>query len=791
PGGVGGHISTFASAATLYEVGQNHFFRGKDHACGGDAVYFQGHASPGPYARAYVEGRLTDEKLNNFRRELHPGGGLCSYPHPWLMPDFWEYPTVSMGLGPIASIYRARFMRYLDDRGIQPYHGAQVWAFVGDGETDEPETLGAITLAAREKLDNLNWVINCNLQRLDGPVRGNGKIIQELEAIFRGAGWNVIKVLWGDDWDPLFDSDSEGLLVHRLEEMVDGEYQKLRVEDGAYIRKHVFGKDPRLLKLVKHLDDDQLWKLRLGGHDPSKVHAAYKAAVDYTEGPTVILAKTIKGYGLGEAGEGKNITHQLKKLSEDELLHFRDRFEIPISDKEMTEAPFYRPPEDSIEMQYIRERRSALGGYLPERRTVSVNFEAPEEKVFDEFDEGSGDREISTTMAYVRLIRRLVKDKQVGQYIVPIIPDEARTFGMDGMFREIGIYSHVGQLYDPADADQLAYYKEATDGQILEEGINEAGSMCSFVAAGTSHAAHGQAMIPFYIYYSMFGPQRVGDLIWLAGDQRAKGFLIGGTAGRTTLNGEGLQHQDGHSHLLLSSVPNCRAYDIAYAFELPTIVRHGIDQMYHRNEDVFYYISVGNENYKHPPKPEGADEGILKGMYKFAGPSNAKKAKHTATLLGSGSLLNSAVEAQQLLEKYDVAATVWGVTSYTELRRDALACERQNMLQPEADPARPYFTECLGSDDADVVVATSDYMKTLPDALAKWSPKRIYSLGTDGFGRSDERGMLREHFEVDARFVTLATLHGLAQEGKIDKQTVAKAMADLDIDPDKADPLYA
>jgi pyruvate dehydrogenase E1 component len=790
PGGVGGHISTYASAATLFEVGHNHFFRGKDHACGGDAVYFQGHASPGPYSRAHLEGRLSDAQLDNFRRELHPGGGLCSYPHPWLMPEFWEYPTVSMGLGPIMSIYRARFMRYLDDRGIVPYRGAQVWNFGGDGETDEPETLGAITLAAREKLDNLNWVINCNLQRLDGPVRGNGKIVQELEAIFRGAGWNVIKVLWGEDWDPLFDADTEGLLAHRLEAMVDGDYQKLRVEDGGYIRKHVFGHDPRLTKMVKHLSDDQLWKLRLGGHDPEKVYTAYKAAMDYTEGPTVILAKTIKGYGLGEAGESKNISHNQKKMNEDEMLAFRDRFQIPLTDAQVADAPFYRPADDSIEMQYVRDRTAALGGPVPKRTVVTANFSAPSDDIFTDFDEGSGEKEFSTTFAYVRLIRKLVKDKEIGKYIVPIIPDEARTFGMEGMFREIGIYSHVGQLYEPVDSDTLNYYKEVTDGQLLEEGINEAGSMCSFIAAGTSHASHGQAMIPFYIYYSMFGPQRVGDLIWLAGDIRARGFMMGGTAGRTTLNGEGLQHQDGHSHLIFSTVPNVLAYDIAYAYELPVVVKEGLRRMYGESEDVFYYISVGNEPYAHPPKPAGADEGILRGMYKFSDATNGDTAQHTATLLGSGSLMNSAVEGQAMLADYGVAASVWGVTSYTELRRDALACERHNMLQQDTEKKTPYFTQCLESDNADVVVATSDNMKAMPDSLAKWSTKHIHSLGTDGFGRSEERGMLRTHFEVDAKFVTLATLHGLAEEGKIDKAIVTKAIADLGIDADKGDPVY-
>ncbi len=784
----GGHISSYASMATLYEVGYNHFFRGKDHACGGDCVYFQGHGSPGNYARAFVEGRLDEKHLVNFRRELQDEKGLSSYPHPWLMPNFWEYPTVSMGLGPLMSIYRARFMRYLDDRGIRPYKGARVWMFGGDGETDEPETLGAITLAAREKLDNLTWVINCNLQRLDGPVRGNGKIIQELEAIFRGAGWNVIKVLWGRDWDPLFEHDTEGLLIKRLEEMVDGEYQKLRVEGGGYIRQNVFGEEP-LSRIVSHLSDDELWHLRLGGHDPVKVHAAYKAAVDCEDAPTVILAKTIKGYGLGEAGEGKNITHQQKKLNEDEMVYFRDRFDIPISDSEIADAPFYRPAPDSIEAQYIRERNAAMGGSVPERRTTVSGWNPPDDKPFTQFDEGTGDRDISTTFAYVQVLTRLMRDKEIGKYIVPIIPDEARTFGMDPMFRQFGIYSHVGQLYEPVDAGSIAYYKESTDGQILEEGINEAGSMCSFIAAGTAHASHAQPMIPFYIYYSMFGYQRVGDLVWLAGDIRSRGFMVGGTAGRTTLNGEGLQHQDGQSHLLFSVVPNVRVYDPAYAYEMAVIIREGVKKMYYEDEDIFYFIAAGNEPYEHPAKPEGCDEGIIRGMYLLNEAKNTD-ATHRVQLFGSASLLNYAVEAAEMLAEFDVAADVWSVTSYNELRRDALDCERWNMLHPAEEKKTPYVTEQLAG-RSDVHVAVSDYMKTMPDSIDKWVPGRLVSLGTDGFGRSEGREELRDHFEVDARYVAVGALWGLAEEGKISHDVVKGAIEKFKIDPEKANPLYA
>ncbi|QNN24075.1 pyruvate dehydrogenase (acetyl-transferring), homodimeric type [Planctomycetales bacterium ZRK34] len=795
PAAPGGHISSYASLATLYEVGYNHFFRGKDHACGGDAIYFQGHSAPGNYSRAFVEGRLNESHLENFRRELRAGigGGLSSYPHPWLMPDFWEYPTVSMGLGPIMSIYRARFMRYLDDRGIRDYKGAKVWAFVGDGESDEPETLGAISLAAREKIDNLIWVVNCNLQRLDGPVRGNSKIIQELEATFRGAGWNVIKVLWGSDWDPLFEADHDALLANRLEEMVDGQYQKLRVEGGKYIREKVFGVNEQLAKMVEHLSDNELWHLRLGGHDPRKVYTAFKSASEHEGAPTVILAKTIKGYGTGEAGEGKNITHQQKKLNEKEMLAFRDRFDIPLTDEQVGKVPFYKPADDSIEMQYIRERLNAQGGHVPTRRVTTCNWEKPDDSAFTQFDEGTGDRDIATTMAFVRILQKLLRDKSLGKYIVPIIPDEARTFGMDGLFPMVGIYSHVGQLYEPVDRDSIAYYKEATDGQILEEGINEAGAMCDLIAAGTSHAAHQQPMIPFYVYYSMFGFQRIGDLVWCAGDMRTRGFMVGGTAGRTTLNGEGLQHEDGQSHLLFSIVPNIRCYDPSFAYEIGVIVRDGIKRMYYENEDIFYYMSVGNESYTHPAKPEGCDEGILKGAYKVksAPGGGSTKGKHRATLLGSGSIMNCVLDAQKILaEKYDVEADVWSVTSYTELRREALECEQYNMLHPNDEQRVPYVTECFDGPNGPVV-ASSDYMKALPDSVSKWVPGGIYSLGTDGFGRSESREALRDHFEVDARYVTLATLTALAREGKIDKSIPAQAIADLGINPDKPNPLYA
>ena len=788
--GIGGHISTYASAATLFEVGFNHFFRARTDKFCGDLVYFQGHASPGIYARAFLEGHLSEKKLENFRRELKDGGGLSSYPHPWLMPNFWQFPTVSMGLAPLTGIYQARFMRYLEDRGIKSKDDARIWVFMGDGECDEPESLGAIHLASREHLNNLIFVINCNLQRLDGPVRGNGKIIQELEAIFRGAQWNVIKVIWGEDWDPLLEKDTEGILAKRMGEVIDGQYQKYSVESGAYIRKNFFGSDPRLLEMVQHLSDEDLENLRRGGHDPVKVYAAYKAAVDFKGKPTVILAKTIKGYGLGESGEGKNITHQQKKLNEDELKQFRTRFSIPISDKDVAETPFYKPNPDSEIMKYLHERRKVLGGYMPARHETSQPLATPQEELFEEFYKGTEGREVSTTMAYVRILAKLLKDKDLGKLIVPIIPDEARTFGMEALFRQCGIYSHVGQLYEPADKDSLLYYREAVDGQILEEGINEAGAISSFIAAGTAYSTQGINTVPFYIYYSMFGPQRVGDLIWAAADSRCRGFLIGGTAGRTTLNGEGLQHQDGHSHVLLSTVPNIVTYDPAFAFELAVIIRDGIDRMYKKQENIFYYISVGNENYAMPPMPEGAEEGIRKGMYKFQ-TSGKKKAAARAQLFGSGAIIHQVLEARDILEKdYGVAADVWSVTSYNELRREALQVERRNMLNPAQKAEIPYVTKCL-KDLGDVFIFASDYMKILPDGIAKWVPGPMLSLGTDGFGRSDSRTALRDFFEVDARHIVFGTLVTLAKEKKIKADALKQAAKKLGINPKKLNPMIS
>ena len=786
---IGGHISTYASAATLYEVGFNHFFRGKNHPSGGDQVYFQGHASPGIYARAFLEGRLSERHLANFRRELRPEGGLSSYPHPWLMPDFWEFPTVSMGLGPILAIYQARFNRYLEDRGLKEPTDAKVWAFLGDGETDEPETLGAITLASRERLDNLIFVINCNLQRLDGPVRGNGKIIQELEAAFRGAGWNVIKVIWGDDWDPLVESDNEGVLVRRMGEVVDGQYQKYTVMDGAYIRKHFFGSDTRLLQMAEHLSDEQLRKLRRGGHDPEKVYAAFSAAAEHQGSPTVILAKTIKGYGLGEAGEGKNITHQQKELNEQELRAFRSRFGIPISDEEVAEAPFYRPPDDGLEIQYLNARRRELGGFVPSRQVMAPPIEAPEPELFDDFYRGSDGREISTTMAFVMLLRSLLRDENIGKLVVPIVPDEARTFGLEALFRQVGIYSHVGQLYEPVDKDVLLYYKEAEDGQILEEGITEAGSISSFIAAGTAYATHGVNTIPFFIFYSMFGLQRVGDLIWLAGDMRCRGFLVGATAGRTTLSGEGLQHEDGNSHLLAYPLPNLLAYDLAFAYEIAVVVREGIRRMYAEQENIFYYLTVENEDYPMPPMPEGAEEGIIRGMYRLE-PAARKRSRLRAHLFASGPIVNRALEAQRILEtSYNVAADVWSITSFKELYRNGNQVERWNRMHPGEAPRSTYIQECLEGEKGVCVIA-SDYVKALPDSISRWFPGKPVSLGTDGFGRSDSREALRDFFEVDARFIVLGALSALLQDGKVEPVVVRKAMQDMDIDQDKADALF-
>lgn len=787
--GIGGHISTYASAATLIEVGLNHFFRCRRDGQSGDQIYFQGHASPGIYSRAFLEGRLTEKDLLNFRRELNPGGGLSSYPHPWLMPDFWEFPTVSMGLGPIMAIYQARFNRYLEDRGLKDTSNSNVWAFLGDGETDEPETLGAISLASREKLDNLTFVINCNLQRLDGPVRGNGNIVQELEAVFRGAGWNVIKVLWGSAWDPLFERDKSGLLADYLGRMVDGDSQKLAVESGQYIREKFFGQHPELARLVENLSDDHLRKLRRGGHDPEKVYAAYYEAAQHKGAPTVILAKTVKGYGLGEAGEGRNITHQQKKLNEEELRQFRTRFNIPISDEDVARAPFFKPPEDSAEVRYLRDRRLRLGGYLPERRVEVASLKPPTIEFFEEFHKGTDGREVSTTMAFVRMLAKMLKHEEMGKLIVPIVPDEARTFGMEALFRQCGIYSHVGQLYEPIDANSLLYYKEATDGQILEEGLTEAGAMSSFIAAGTAYATHGVNTIPFFIYYSMFGMQRIGDLVWAAADMRCRGFMLGGTAGRTTLNGEGLQHEDGHSHLLAYPVPNMLTYDPAYAYEIAVIIREGIRRMYQEQESIFYYLTLYNENYAQPEMPEGVEEGILKGLYRLRDSGLGMQTAPRAHLLGSGSLMNEALKAQAMLEeKYGVATDVWSVTSYKQLYREAQETERWNMLHPSEPPRIPYVAECLSAEPG-VTVAVSDYVKALPDSLARWVPGSFVSLGTDGFGRSDSRAALRDFFEVDARYLVVGALTSLTREGKIPNSVARQAIADLEIDPEKVSPL--
>jgi pyruvate dehydrogenase E1 component len=788
--GIGGHISTYASAAALYEVGFHHFFRGRHDGYQGDQIYFQGHASPGIYARAFLEGRLSEENLVNFRRELREGGGLSSYPHPWLMPDFWEFPTVSMGLAPIMAIYQARFNRYLEDRGLKPIEDRHVWAFLGDGECDEPETLGAITLAAREELDNLIFVINCNLQRLDGPVRGNGKIIQELEGIFRGAGWNVIKVVWGGDWDPLLAQDHEGLLVRRMGEVVDGQYQKYTGTPGAYIRQHFFGKYPELLKMVRNYSDEKLQRMRRGGHDPEKVYAAYKAAVETEGRPTVILAKTIKGYGLGESGEGRNITHQKKKANEEELREFRSRFGIPISDEEVAKAPFYRPPADSAEMKYLRQRRQALGGFAPSRPTQAPTMEVPTIDEYAEFLAGSKSKEMATTMGIVRLLSKLCRDKRIGKQVVPIVPDESRTFGMEGMFRQVGIYAHAGQLYEPIDSDQLMYYKEAESGQILEEGITEAGSMSSFIAAGTAYSQHGINMIPFFIYYSMFGFQRIGDLIWAAADMRAKGFMIGGTAGRTTLAGEGLQHQDGHSLLNAIAFPTVRAYDPAYVYETAVIIMDGLKRLYQEGETAIYYITAENETYVMPPMPAGVGEGIVKGIYKLSA-VNADKAKHRVQLFGSGAILRCALDAQRILaEQYNISSNVWSVTSYTELRREASDCQRWNMLHPTQPPRRSYLEQVLEGEEGPFLAA-SDYVQAVPEQVSPWIPGGLYVLGTDGMGRSETRAALRRHFEVDAQCITVAALYRLSQLGKIPPKKVAEAIGQLQIHPEKINPLMA
>ena len=785
-GGIGGHISTYASLATLLEVGFHHFFRAHTDEAAGDYVYFQGHSSPGVYARAFLEGRLTAAQLGNFRRELAPGGGLSSYPHPWLMPDFWEWPTVSMGLSPISSIYQARFNRYLHARGLADTGRSRVWAFLGDGEMDEPESMGAITLAAREQLDNLIWVVNCNLQRLDGPVRGNGKIIQELEAAFRGAGWHVIKVIWGDDWDPLLARDSDGLLVQRMGEVVDGQYQKYTVESGDYIRKHFFGTDPKLLALVEGMTDAKLRRLRRGGHDPEKVYAAYKAAAEYVGAPTVILAKTIKGYLLGAAGEGRNISHQAKKLNEKELRDFRDRLGVPINDADLPGMPFYRPGDDSEEIQYLCERRAALGGSVPRRLIRSKPLPEVPSYVFDDFRAGSKGREVATTQVFVTLLRHLMSDEKIGHLIVPIVPDEARTFGMDSLFRKFGIYSEQGQRYDPVDSDIVAYYREAKDGQLLEEGITEAGAMASFTAAGTAYAAHGVNAIPFFLFYSMFGFQRIGDLIWAHADARGKGFLVGATAGRTTLAGEGLQHQDGHSHVLFSVIPTVRAYDPAYAYEIAVIVEDGIRRMYLEREDCFYYLTMMNEAYVQPAMPAGAEEGIIRGMYKLRGASDPS-AGPRIHLFGSGAILHEVIRAQGLLAEHGVAADVWSVTSYTELRRDAMAATRYNMLHPLEEPRAPYVTQMLAAEPWPVVAAT-DYMKIVADQVTPYVPAGLHALGTDGFGRSETRESLRRFFEVDAEAVCITALYELAQRGEIDPAQVQEAIESLGLDPNKPDP---
>ena len=783
---LGGHIATFASAATLYDVGFNHFFHGKTENHGGDLIYFQGHASPGIYARAFLEGRLSEEQLYNFRQEVN-GGGLSSYPHPWLMPDFWQFPTVSMGLGPLMSIYQARFMRYLEYRGIASTDGRKVWAFLGDGETDEPESLGAISMAAREKLDNLIFVINCNLQRLDGPVRGNGKIIQELEGVFRGAGWNVIKVVWGGKWDRLFAKDKTGLLLKRMEEVVDGEYQTYKSKNGAYVRQHFFGKYPELLELVADMSDDEIWRLDRGGHDPHKVFAAYAAAANHKGQPTVILAKTIKGYGMGEAGEAQNITHQQKKVGDEALRKFRDRFNIPVTDDQLSKLPFCRPPDDSLEMSYLRERSKVLGT-VPDRKIVAEPLQIPGLDAFEVLLKGTEEREISTTMAFVRMLGILVKDKNIGKLVVPIVPDESRTFGMEGLFRQLSIFSQVGQLYTPQDADQLMFYKEDKAGQILQEGINEAGAMSSWIAASTAYANHGVAMVPFYIYYSMFGFQRVGDLMWAAGDQRARGFLLGGTAGRTTLNGEGLQHQDGHSHLMAATIPNCVSYDPTFAYELAVIIQDGMRRMYQEQEDVFYYLTVMNENYAHPAMPEGAETGIIRGMY-LLNEGNAQSATTpTVQLLGSGTILREVIAAAELLEKdFGVTSDIWSVTSFNELRRDGLDCERWNMLHPEAAPRVSYAEQCLGKRKGPVVAAT-DYIKSYADQIRAFLPGNYKVLGTDGFGRSDTRKKLRHFFEVDRYYIAVAALKALADKGTVAKSEVSKALKLYNINPDKPNP---
>ena len=784
---VGGHIASYASAAILYDVGFEHFFRGRTEQFGGDMVYIQGHSSPGIYGRAYLEGRLSEDQLDNFRRETDRDG-VSSYPHPRLMPDFWQFPTVSMGLGPITAAYQARFMRYLEDRGLKEHQGRKVWAFLGDGEMDQPESLAAISLAGREKLDNIIFVVNCNLQRLDGPVRGNSKVIQEFESLYRAAGWNVIKVIWGSSWDALLEKDKSGLLRQRMMECVDGDYQNYKSQNGAYVREHFFGKYPELLELVSDLSDDEIWKLSRGGHDPEKVYNAYAAAMRHSGGPTVILAKTVKGFGMGEAGEGQNINHQLKKMGEDAVKAFRDRFGLDLTDDQLGDMPYLKPAADSVEALYLQARRTQLGGYVPARFSAVEPLQIPPLSALDSQLKGTGERGISTTMAFVRILGTLLKDPSIGKLIVPIVPDESRTFGMESLFRQIGIHSHVGQLYTPQDAGQLSYYKEARDGQIMQEGLNESGGISSWIAASTSYSTHGVMMVPFYIFYSMFGFQRVGDLAWAAGDARARGFLLGATSGRTTLMGEGLQHDDGHSHVLSSTVPCCVSYDPTFAYELAVIIQDGMRRMYVENEDIYYYITLLNENYAHPPMPEGVEQDILKGMYRLSASAQPIEGKHVQ-LMGCGSILQEVIAAAQLLEQdFGVSSEVWSVTSLTELRRDGQDAERWNLLHPQQPPRIAHVESCLQDKQGPVVVAT-DYMKIFADQIRPFVPKRRFvALGTDGFGQSDTRESLRRFFEVDRHFIALAALKALADDGGVPREKVAEAIALYGIDPEKQNP---
>ena len=783
----GGHISSYASSATLYEVGFNHFWRGATDEQEGDMVFIQGHSSPGIYSRAFLEGRLGEADLNRFRQEVG-GGGLSSYPHPWLMPDFWQFPTVSMGLGPMMAIYQARFMRYMEHRGMTEASDRKVWAFLGDGEMDEPESMGAITMPVREGLDNLVFVVNCNLQRLDGPVRGNGKIIQELEAAFGGAGWNVVKVIWGSKWDPLLAKDQSGHLRQVMEETVDGDYQKIKSKDGKYVRDTFFAKFPETAEMVANMSDDEIWRLNRGGHDPLKVYAAYDAATKHKDGPTIILAKTVKGFGMGTAGEGQNTAHQQKKMDLEEIKTFRDRFNIPVTDDQLGGAiPYYKPEPHSAEYEYLMERRNSLGGFLPRRRAKSKSLPVPSLETFRTQLDGTGEREASTTMAFVRMLTALTRDKQIGKHIVPIVPDEARTFGMEGMFRQIGIYASKGQLYEPQDSGELMYYREDKSGQILEEGINEGGALCSWIAAGTSYSNHDVPMVPFYIYYSMFGFQRVGDFIWAGGDMQSRGFLIGGTAGRTTLAGEGLQHQDGHSLVTASTVPNCHSYDPTYAYELAVIVQDGLRRMIGEQEDVFYYITCMNENYVHPPMPAGVEDGILRGMYLLDVSESPGKIR--VQLMGSGTILREVLAAAELLmDDFGIPADVWSVTSFNELRRDALEVERWNHLHPDEPQRLSYVEKCFGDRPGPYIAAT-DYMKIVADQIQGWVPGNFYSLGTDGYGRSDARKALREHFEVDSRFIVITALNALVEDGALDQKTVAQAIKKYGIDPDRPDPV--